>query len=97
MPGIVRIPLAGGRVSSPVQEAIMKRILLAALLTFAVSPALAADDDDCKAVAKELEAKMLALGEKDFYLEVVPAAQVKNARVVGSCEAGKMKIVYRRS
>jgi uncharacterized protein DUF1161 len=75
----------------------MKRILLAALLLFTVSPVLAADDDDCKGVAKELEAKMLALGEKNFYLDVVPANQVKNARVVGSCEAGAKKIVYRRS
>lgn len=75
----------------------MKKILLAALLMLAMSPALPADDDDCKAVAKELEARMRALGEKDFYLDVVPSNQVKNARVVGSCEAGAKKIVYRRS
>ena len=75
----------------------MKRTLLAALLTFAVSPALAADDEDCKAVAKEIQARMIALGEKEFYLDIVPAKKVKNARVVGSCEAGAKKIVYRRS
>jgi len=75
----------------------MKRILLAALLACAMSPALAADDDDCKGVAKEIEARMKALGEKSFYLDIVPAKQVKNARVVGSCEAGAKKIVYRRS
>jgi hypothetical protein len=75
----------------------MKRILLAALLTLTVSPAIAADDDDCKGMAKEIAARMTALGEKDFYLDIVPANKVKNSRVVGSCEAGAKKIVYRRS
>ena len=76
----------------------MMKIMFAALLAIAASPALAqADDDDCKAVAKQIEARMVALGEKHFYLDVVTPDKVKSARVVGNCEGGKKRIVYRRS
>ena len=75
----------------------MTRFLFAALLVFTSVPALAQDDQTCEQARRELETKMRAAGEKDFYLDVVPAGKVGNMRVVGSCDDGKKRIVYRRS
>ena len=75
----------------------MTRFLLAALLVLTGATVLAQDDQTCDQIRRELETKMRAAGEKDFYLDVVPAGKVGNLRVVGSCDDGKKRIVYRRS
>ena len=75
----------------------MTRLVLAALFVLSSVPALAQDEQTCEQVRRELETKMRAAGEKDFYLDVLPAGKTGNARVVGSCDQGKMRIVYRRS
>ncbi len=75
----------------------MKKILLAALLSLVLSPALAQTDDDCAQIMKGIEAKLKAEGKKDFYLDTVRANNVKKAKVVGDCDVGRKKIVYRRS
>ena len=74
-----------------------KTLLLAVVLVLASAPSFAQDDLTCDQARRQLEKKMRNAGEKDFYLDVVPAGKVGNARVVGSCDDGKSRIVYRRS
>ena len=50
----------------------------------------------CEELKQEIEAKLKAKGVKGYTLEIVQADQVKDQKVVGSCEAGKKKIVYAR-
>jgi hypothetical protein len=71
------------------------RILLAlclmSLSTFGQAPRSC---DELKSdIAKKLDAKQV----KQYTLEIVPKHQQTDAKVVGSCEAGTKKIVYRKS
>jgi hypothetical protein len=69
-------------------------IVLAAL-ALASSPAWAGSCDDLKsAIAAKIDAK----GVKGYTLDIVPTADVKDGdgKVVGSCEGGNKKIVYKR-
>jgi len=50
----------------------------------------------CDDLKSDIEAKIKAKGVKTFSLDIVDAAEVKDAKVVGSCEAGKKKITYKR-
>jgi len=50
----------------------------------------------CEEVKKSIAAKIEANGVKEYTLEAVPAADVGDRKVVGSCEGGSMKIVYTR-
>lgn len=64
--------------------------LIASLLAL---PALATPCDQVKAeIAKKIDAK----GVKAYTLDAIAAADVKDQKVVGVCEGGKMKIVYAR-
>ena len=71
-------------------------LALAALVLFAASakPLLATSCDEVKSdIAKKLEAK----GVTSYTLEAVPKVQeVTDGKVVGACEAGAKKIVYKR-
>ncbi len=52
---------------------------------------------NCDALKKEIADKLDAKGVKNYTLEVVTTAEVKDGmKVVGSCEAGARKIVYSR-
>ncbi|HZR34458.1 MAG TPA: DUF1161 domain-containing protein [Nevskia sp.] len=69
-------------------------IVIAALLGFAAASASATPCDEVKS---QIEAKVKGHGVKAYTLEVIDAAGVKEQKVVGSCEGGKKKIVYKRS
>ena len=73
----------------------MPKILLAALLAFAVTPALA-QKKSCDALKAEIEATLKIKGVKGYSVDIVAAADVKDAKVVGSCDGGAKKIVYKR-
>jgi hypothetical protein len=72
----------------------MKILLVLALLMLVGSPAMAGKD--CNELKSEIEAKIKANGVKSFTLEVV-AGDVKDGKIVGSCDGGAKKIVYKRS
>lgn len=69
--------------------------IVAALLI--ATPALA-QRKDCGELKNEIEGKIKANGVKSFTLDVVPSEKVKDGdgKVVGSCDGGTQKIVYKR-
>jgi len=48
----------------------------------------------CEELKGEIEEKLKAKGVTNYSLEIVPADQIKDQKVVGSCDGGKMKITY---
>jgi hypothetical protein len=48
----------------------------------------------CEELKSEIEAKLKDKGVTNFTLEIVPADQIKDQKVVGSCDGGKNKITY---
>jgi hypothetical protein len=73
----------------------MKKIILALGLSTAATFAFA-QAKSCDELKSEIEAKIKANGVKVFTLEAVETEKVKDEKVVGSCEGGKKKIVYKR-
>jgi Protein of unknown function (DUF1161) len=73
----------------------MRAIVLLAALMLAASPALARKD--CEELKAEIDAKIKANGVPVYTLEIVPNDQVKHGdNVVGSCDGGTKKIVFKR-
>jgi len=70
------------------------RFAIAALFGLAASSAFATSCDELKS---QIDAKVKGHGVKAYSLDVVGAAEVKEQKVVGSCEGGRKKIVYKRS
>jgi hypothetical protein len=60
------------------------------------APAAPSNNKSCENLKAEIDGKLKAKGVKAFTLEVVPAADVKTEKVIGSCEAGAKKITYKR-
>ena len=73
----------------------MKNAAIAFVLLFATMPVLAAKS--CDELKNEIEAKLKAKNVQGYSLEVVASADVKEQIVVGSCEAGSKKIVYKKA
>lgn len=76
----------------------MKRIAaVIAVLALLASPAAAlAETKPCEDLKKEIAEKLDAKGVKDYTLTIVAADQVKDEKVVGSCDGGTKKITYTR-
>lgn len=68
----------------------------AALLILSLATASAHAVKDCGELKAEIAEKIKANKVTSFGLEVVPAAEVGERKVVGSCEGGTKKIVYLR-
>jgi hypothetical protein len=69
-------------------------VIATAVLSLAAAPAFAGKS--CDELKAEIAAKMDANGVKGYSLEAVPNDQVKDGKVVGSCEGGTKKIVYKK-
>lgn len=50
----------------------------------------------CQEVKAGIEERLKAKGVKAFTLEALAKADVKSEKIVGTCEAGAKKIVYRK-
>jgi len=73
----------------------MKSLVIAVALSLLALPAFAAKD--CEELKTEIAAKLEAKGVKGAVLSIVPADQVKDEKVVGSCAGGTMKITYKKA
>ena len=77
----------------------MRHRILAAAVTCALMslPAFAAAGKACEELKMEIATKIEANGVKDYELTVVKSEDVKpEDKVVGSCEGGTKKIIYKR-
>jgi len=76
----------------------MKRIIFSLVLVAAFSCTSAfAEIKSCEELKAEIEAKLKAKGVEGYTLEIVPTDQVKDQKIIGSCEGGTKKISYSRS
>jgi hypothetical protein len=48
----------------------------------------------CEELKSEIDAKLKEKGVPNYTLEIVPADQIKDQKVVGSCDGGTKKITY---
>lgn len=73
----------------------MKKLVAALALSLIAAP-LFAQVKPCDELKSEISAKLTAKGVKDpgSRLTVVATDDVKDQKVVGSCEGGKKKITY---
>lgn len=73
----------------------MKKTAAALALALVVFPAFAAQKS-CEELKSQIAAKVESKGVKNAQLDIVAADEVKDQRVVGSCEFGKKKITYKK-
>jgi hypothetical protein len=73
----------------------MKHLMAVLSLCLVVAPAFA--QKACEELKSEIAAKMEAKGVKSPQLDIVASDEVKEQKVVGSCEGGKKKIVYKKA
>jgi hypothetical protein len=71
------------------------RLLLVGAAMFLCISAFA-EIKKCEELKSEIETKLKDKGVTNFSLEIVPADQVKDQKVVGSCDGGKNKITYKK-
>jgi hypothetical protein len=75
----------------------MKRIiifLVSVIVLFSTSAF--AEIKSCEELKAEIDAKLKAKGVKGYTLDILPTDQVKDQKIVGSCEGGTKKISYSR-
>ncbi len=72
----------------------MKKIIVAIALSCAIAPAFA--EKSCTELKSEITKKIEAKGVKKYQVEIVDAADIKDQKVIGSCEKGKKKILYKK-
>jgi len=72
----------------------MRRLAMLLVLALAAAPALARKP--CEELKAEIAAKIEANGVKQYTLEIVPMDATAEGKVVGTCDGGTKKIVYRR-
>jgi Protein of unknown function (DUF1161) len=51
----------------------------------------------CEELKTEIETKLKEKGVQGYTLEIIPTDQVKDQKIVGSCEGGTKKIIYSRN
>ena len=75
----------------------MTRLIAAAVVVgMAISGPALAQRKDCGELKGEIEAKIKKNGVEKFTLEVVEADKQAEGKVVGTCDGGAKKIVYKR-
>jgi hypothetical protein len=87
--------IANTNPSSFIGEHNMKKTAIALALSLVVAQAYA--QKSCDELKSEVAAKLDAKAVKNFQLEIVAAADVKDQKLVGSCEGGKKKIAYKKN
>jgi len=72
----------------------MRKLIVVGVVLMLATPAFAAKS--CDELKSEIEAKLKAKGVEGYTLEIVANADVKDQTVVGTCDGGTKKIVYKR-
>ncbi|MGA2955004.1 MAG: DUF1161 domain-containing protein [Thermodesulfobacteriota bacterium] len=72
----------------------MKNLVIAAAMLMIATPAFGMKS--CEELKSEIDAKLQAKGVKSYSLEIVPNDKVKDEKVVGTCDGGTKKIIYKR-
>jgi len=76
----------------------MKLITFSIIVIAVFHCALAfAEIKPCEELKTEIETKLKEKGVQGYSLEIIPTEQVKDQKVVGSCEGGTKKITYSRN
>ena len=70
--------------------------ILAAALVLGLSGTAWAEGKDCGELKSEIEAKIKKNGVDKFSLDIVDKDAQADGKVVGTCEAGAKKIVYKK-
>jgi hypothetical protein len=73
----------------------MKALIAVVVLLLVAAPAMA-QRKDCEELKTEIEGKIKANGVKEFTLQIVANEDAKDGTVVGSCDGGTKKIIYKR-
>ncbi len=74
----------------------MKRVTFFIFVALLISTSAFAEIKSCEELKAEIEAKLKAKGVTGYTLEIIPADQVKEQKIIGSCEGGTKKISYIR-
>jgi len=74
----------------------MGRLIVAVVLAMGLTGAAWAPKKDCAELKGEIEAKIKKNGVDKFNLDVVDANAQADGKVVGTCEGGAKKIVYKK-
>ncbi|OGA60640.1 MAG: hypothetical protein A3G81_08770 [Betaproteobacteria bacterium RIFCSPLOWO2_12_FULL_65_14] len=69
---------------------------IAALVMLGLALSAWSQAKPCEELKSEIEAKLKAKGVEKYTLDIVAADNAKDAKVVGSCEGGSKRIVYKR-
>jgi len=72
----------------------MKILIVTIALMLIATPALARKS--CDELKAEIEANIKAKGVKAFTLDLVGKDEAKEGKIVGTCDGGAKKIVYKR-
>ena len=73
----------------------MKRVMCVLIgAAFLLCVSGLAQTKPCEELKGEIDGKLKAKGVTNYTLEIVPTDQIKDQKVVGSCDGGKMKITY---
>ena len=73
----------------------MGKVIVAALV-LGLSTTAYAQKKDCNELKTEIEAKLKKNGVDKFTLDIVEADKQVEGKVVGTCEGGTKKIVYKK-
>ena len=73
----------------------MGKVIVAALV-LGLSTTAWAQKKDCNDLKAEIEAKIKKNGVDKFTLDIVDADKAGDGKVVGSCDGGAKKIVYKK-
>jgi hypothetical protein len=72
------------------------KIIIAVLAAFALSSPALAQKKSCDDLKGEIEAKIKKNGVEKFSLDVVEKDAQSDGKVVGTCDGGAKKIVYKK-
>ena len=72
------------------------KVLIAVVASLLIAAPALAQRKDCNELKAEIDAKIKKNGVKEFSLTVVGMDDKEDGKVVGTCDGGTKKIVYKR-